>query len=368
MGKKIIGRDTTCDFIIFDPKNRVSRKHLELAYDGNEYFIKDLQSTNGTFVNGKKIESDKVFKISSKDKVTLSLDYPLDILKVFSNEDSTKVLNNNNSESTIIFNNSQATYNDGKRTVIFDIDKTQIGDISDIDSTPFITIGRSIDNKIAVNNPSISRNQCKIRLLTPFMVEIEDLGSTNGTYADEGRLNPNLKYKFASSVKIRFGKDYNVDLKKIFPNIQIIQKQKQDDTIISNNQQPQRNIQPQSPNATKYEMSEFNDLEEVWTEYIERQNQANNSTAAYSIGGALLGLAAVALTATTGVGGILMMSGGGILGRYLGQNKSNEIRNDLTYEEAFLETYSCPRCKESFQKKPWITIRDCNKCRVKFRK
>ena len=107
------------------------------------------------------------------------------------------------------------------------------------------------------------------------------------------------------------------------------------------------------------------ELEDVWKEYIDRQNKANNANIGYSIGGSILALAFTGFTG--GVGTALLAGGGGILGRYLGQQASNKIRNDLTYEDAFLQTYACPRCKESFQKKPWITVRECLKCKIKFR-
>ena len=102
--------------------------------------------------------------------------------------------------------------------------KTQIGDISDVDNTPFVTIGRNADNRIVIANNNISRYHCKIRLLTPLMIEIEDLGSANGTFADDEKLIPNKKCKYSSSVQIRLGKDYSINLVKIFPNINIIKK------------------------------------------------------------------------------------------------------------------------------------------------
>ena len=48
-----IGRSPENDIQIRD--NYVSRKHLELYKKGERYFVKDLNSANGTFVNGKKI-------------------------------------------------------------------------------------------------------------------------------------------------------------------------------------------------------------------------------------------------------------------------------------------------------------------------
>jgi len=48
-----IGRSDGCDFII--KSQTVSRKHAEILFERDTYFIRDLNSSNGTFVNGKKI-------------------------------------------------------------------------------------------------------------------------------------------------------------------------------------------------------------------------------------------------------------------------------------------------------------------------
>ena len=49
----IIGRDETCDIQI--DNIAVSREHATIIKGPNYYFIEDMQSKNGTFVNGKKI-------------------------------------------------------------------------------------------------------------------------------------------------------------------------------------------------------------------------------------------------------------------------------------------------------------------------
>lgn len=49
----IIGRLPECDVQL--PSNMVSRKHARVYKDGDEFFIEDLGSGNGTFVNGQKI-------------------------------------------------------------------------------------------------------------------------------------------------------------------------------------------------------------------------------------------------------------------------------------------------------------------------
>jgi pSer/pThr/pTyr-binding forkhead associated (FHA) protein len=50
----VIGRTRECDIPL--PSNNVSRKHACVGFRNEEYHIKDLNSTNGVYVNGVKIE------------------------------------------------------------------------------------------------------------------------------------------------------------------------------------------------------------------------------------------------------------------------------------------------------------------------
>jgi len=50
----IIGRTNECDVPLLS--NNVSRKHACVGFRNEEYHIKDLNSTNGVYVNGVKIE------------------------------------------------------------------------------------------------------------------------------------------------------------------------------------------------------------------------------------------------------------------------------------------------------------------------
>lgn len=51
----LIGRDETADYQI--DSGRVSREHAQIRQEGRTLRIEDLGSTNGTFVNGKRVES-----------------------------------------------------------------------------------------------------------------------------------------------------------------------------------------------------------------------------------------------------------------------------------------------------------------------
>ena len=49
----IVGRAPTCDLSVADPT--ISRRHAELVVDEDQVTLRDLGSSNGTFVNGHKV-------------------------------------------------------------------------------------------------------------------------------------------------------------------------------------------------------------------------------------------------------------------------------------------------------------------------
>lgn len=64
-----MGRDKGNDIQISD--NLVSRKHLIIQKIKDAYFVKDLGSTNGTYINNEKIAADKYYKLQHNDVIKL---------------------------------------------------------------------------------------------------------------------------------------------------------------------------------------------------------------------------------------------------------------------------------------------------------
>jgi pSer/pThr/pTyr-binding forkhead associated (FHA) protein len=347
--EKIVGRDTHCDYIIMDPQKRVSRNHLSIKKDDAGYVLRDLNSSNGTFINGTKIPANTAIRIKGNEKVTLSVDFVLDIMDIFKNADPKDL----DKTQILVQPNQIVQIQQGNKKITFDAEKTSIGELLAIDSTLFVKVGRNIDNDVVLSNASISRYHCKLRQLSPITFEIIDLDSTNGTFVDDKKLIQNESTIFTSNAKIRLGSSFSLDLKQCLPNIQLV-----------NIKSPGSSKPGQTNIPTKEEMNCFNELELVWKEYNGRSLSVQNMGNSYLMGGMAIGsIASLALGPIGAVIGI----GSSLLGRYIGQQKSNEIRKDATYEDQFLQIYACPRCNESFQKKPWVTIRDCFKCKTKYR-
>lgn len=64
-----IGRDPSCDIVLYDPTQVVSRSHATLRVDGRKYFITD-HSTNGTYRNGIRLTPNMEYRITRDDEVS----------------------------------------------------------------------------------------------------------------------------------------------------------------------------------------------------------------------------------------------------------------------------------------------------------
>lgn len=62
-----LGRKSDNDIIIKDPF--VSKVHFNIVEDENQYFLEDLKSSNGTFLNGEKLMD--VAKLSNGDRIRI---------------------------------------------------------------------------------------------------------------------------------------------------------------------------------------------------------------------------------------------------------------------------------------------------------
>jgi diguanylate cyclase (GGDEF)-like protein len=65
-GEAVLGRDADCTVPL--PAEDVSRRHARVAPDGAGHVLADLGSTNGTFVNGQRVE---VHRLAAGDRVRL---------------------------------------------------------------------------------------------------------------------------------------------------------------------------------------------------------------------------------------------------------------------------------------------------------
>ena len=64
----LVGRDPRCAVVVDDPE--VSRRHARILQRGGAWLIEDLESTNGTFVNGERVVTSQ--PLTDGDRIRLS--------------------------------------------------------------------------------------------------------------------------------------------------------------------------------------------------------------------------------------------------------------------------------------------------------
>jgi len=66
----VIGRGGECDLVL--PERQVSREHIRIFRDGALYYLRDLDSKNGTWVNGKQVKNETV-PLRDGDEIQIAL-------------------------------------------------------------------------------------------------------------------------------------------------------------------------------------------------------------------------------------------------------------------------------------------------------
>src|SRR5262245_36820913 len=66
----LIGRGATCHLVL--PERQVSREHIRIFDNDGTYFLQDLRSKNGTWVNGEQIKGATI-ELRDGDEISIAL-------------------------------------------------------------------------------------------------------------------------------------------------------------------------------------------------------------------------------------------------------------------------------------------------------
>lgn len=193
-GANVLGR--LGDIEIDD--TRISRKHAQLTLDGMIGTISDLGSTNGTKVNGTKLEASASVALAAGDTISLggfelSLSIPGESMKTMVGVSSKTAA----IQAAPTVNTAEAYLvgSDGTRFPL----------------NPGVnTFGRRDSNAIKLTDPYVSGQHGQIEV-TEEGIFLTDLGSTNGTLLNDAKLGAQQRIQITPDDTIRLGENtYNV--------------------------------------------------------------------------------------------------------------------------------------------------------------
>ena len=177
-----LGRGQNCDVTIND--RQVSSTHAQIVYDGTHLFVQDLGSSNGTYVNNKKLDHGQSVKIVIGDKIRFST----------SNKSLLSVID---IDGKYIPKPGSASKPAGRSTSnLLDTDL-----ISLFKGKNKIVIGRDKGTDVILDHPQVSRKHCSVERKSDGSYLIKDL-STNGTFVNGKKIN---SYRLKDLDKIMIG-------------------------------------------------------------------------------------------------------------------------------------------------------------------
>lgn len=187
-GSNVVGREA--DILITDA--RVSRRHAEITLENQTVKLKDLGSTNGTTVNGEKLEPGNEMMLSAGDEVMfggvkLILSFPGEggITQIPAGGKTQSILSPPWKKPAVAFLQTQD------------------------EEYPLLkgenTLGRRSDNDIIINDPYASGSHGKFDI-NDEGVFFTDLGSTNGTLLNGSKLPANEKVRITLDDELQIGR------------------------------------------------------------------------------------------------------------------------------------------------------------------
>jgi len=180
----VLGRDTTCEIQILDPLS--SRRHCRIFREEEKYFVEDLNSSNGTKLNGEPV---KKSEITEKDCVQIG-QVKIKIQK----RQSVKMEKVAFEPVTVLVKSADKSkeYNFLQSEIVF---------------------GREDSNDVTLNEKLSSRKQFKF-IIGLNQIFIEDLGSSNGTKIKDEKIVGKIPYRPGTVVTVG-GTEIVLNLKNV---------------------------------------------------------------------------------------------------------------------------------------------------------
>ncbi len=239
-----IGRATSNNIVVNG--EYVSSKHLQIYLENGSVYIIDLDSTNGTYIDGQKLEAHNPYKLKQNQIVLLGSedvsfgledneiytigrksinDIVIDLPIVSSEHVIIKKENNqwyiydNDSRNGTYLNSLENKITSAKlnpdeiiylsnykiptnQILKFIASKESFRTSEDKISKDTITLGRDSNSDVPIIHPSVSFHHAKL-YKTSVGYEIEDLNSTNGTYVNHKQISG--KYTVKKNDEIQLG-------------------------------------------------------------------------------------------------------------------------------------------------------------------
>ena len=212
-GATTIGRDEGCEIRVDDLT--VSRRHATIDRDGETYSMRDLGSTNGTWVNDERISAHEPHGVALGDRIRFGrLELRLDTLPAEpSLSEAPPVPAGRPAQATTVMDASALLGTDAStpdaesaplpRNLVVE-SGPRAGQKISLKKLPLVLGREEAPGVVGLGDHYVSAQHLEIRT-GPGGVEVVDLGSSNGSKVDGARLEPQVPRSISAGAKLKLG-------------------------------------------------------------------------------------------------------------------------------------------------------------------
>lgn len=191
IGENTVGRQ---DADVLLTHNTVSRKHAVVTVEDGKVYVEDIGSTNGTFVDGRKLDPGQRVELANGAEVVFGNQSLILKLGVAAQQ-----------EYVVETDQPSAQEQETEQAQIVAKLVSEDGNLAYTLAPGTYAVGRREGNDIVIPDPYCSGRHAELRVQAS-RIEVIDLESTNGTWVNGIRIEPNEPREVQIGDELTFGK------------------------------------------------------------------------------------------------------------------------------------------------------------------
>jgi pSer/pThr/pTyr-binding forkhead associated (FHA) protein len=171
----MVGRSRQCTLRVDTPS--ISSRHARIGFESGQFWVEDLGSTNGTFVNHQQISG----RVNVAPGIPISLGRDVTLVGILSAEEATGAM------QTPELRDAKPVFHEKKYPLLISLSEAARPAQLVMSPGTALVLGRDPSSDMWLGVPHVSRRHCSVEMTVSGVVRVTD-ASTNGTSYDGGIL------------------------------------------------------------------------------------------------------------------------------------------------------------------------------------
>jgi pSer/pThr/pTyr-binding forkhead associated (FHA) protein len=172
----MVGRSRQCSLRVDTPS--ISSRHARIGFESGQFWVEDLGSTNGTFVNKQQISG----RVTVQPGTPISLGREVTLVGILSSEEVAGAL------KTPEIGSAKPVFHEKRYPLLVSLAETARPAQLHLSPGTAVVLGRDPSSDMWLGVPHVSRRHCLVEVTISGLVRVTDT-STNGTSYDGGVLH-----------------------------------------------------------------------------------------------------------------------------------------------------------------------------------